>query len=95
MVTTPEALPLMEDILEAKTLADEAALVAKHIFRLRETRMYLLSGEVEHAPADGTAMKLVLDELSKQEAQLTLLFTGKTTRSVAHKDIERTPCCCR
>jgi len=91
VVTTPEALPLMEDILEAKTLADEAGLVAKHIFRLRETRMYLLSGEVEHAPADGTAMKLVLEELSKQEAQLTLLFTGKTTRSVAHKNIEICP----
>ena len=90
-VTTPEALPLLEDILEAKTPAEEAALVAKHIFRLRETRMYLLSGELEHAPADGTAMKLVLEELAKQEAQLTLLFTGKTTRSIAHKNIDICP----
>ena len=91
VVTTPEALPLLEDILEAKTPAEEAALIAKHIFRLRETRMYLLSGEVEHAPADGTAMKLVLDELAKQEAQLTLLFTGKTTHSTAHKEMEICP----
>lgn len=53
--------------------------------------MYLLSGEVEHAPADGTAMKLVLDELNKQEQQLTDLFTGKSTHETKHKIVSYLP----
>jgi len=80
-----------EEILEAKSEAEQAQLIAKQIFRLRETRTYLLSGEVEHAPADGTAMKLVLDELDKQEKQFVSLFTGKTTTTIKHKKVNYCP----
>lgn len=89
--------PLPEEILKASTPEAQAREVAKQIFHIRETRMYLLSGEVEHAPADGTAMQLVLDELDQQEAALTQLFIGKKSTKTEHKimnyrhiDVDRT-----
>ncbi len=83
--------PYGEDVTEAKSIAAEAQAVAKQIFRIRESRMYLLSGEVEHAPADGNAMKLVLEELNSQEKQLTELFTGTISRTTKHKRISYLP----
>ena len=83
--------PFTEDVIEARTLADEAQAVAKQIFRIREARMYLLSGEVEHAPADGEAMRLVLEELNKQEKELVELFIGTKKNVVKHKKVEYTP----
>ena len=84
-------MPYQEEFLDAKSRADEAQLIAKQIFRIRETRMYLLSGEVEHAPADGQAMKLVLAELERQEKQLVGLFTGQKTIQNGTKTIEICP----
>lgn len=71
----PQALP--EDVLKAATPIAQAHEAAKQIFRLRETKTYLLNGEVENAPADGKAMQLVLEELDKQEKALTELFIGR------------------
>ena len=53
--------------------------------------MYLLNGEVEHAPADGESMKLVLTELDKQEKELTELFMGKKTRKTNHQQFRLMP----
>lgn len=84
-------LPYTEEILTAKSEEEKAQAVAKQILHLRETRMYLLSGEVEHAPADGKAMELVLKELDKQERQLVSLFIGKVEKKNLHKHISHTP----
>lgn len=73
-----EQLPLSEETLMATNLAKKAECVAKQIYRIRETRMNILAGDVEHAPADGKAMQLVLDELNKQESTLTSMFVGKS-----------------
>ena len=86
-----KALPFTEEILEAPEGDARAQAVAKQIFRIRETRMYLLSGEVEHAPADGEAMREVLTELEKQEKQLVELFTGKTITRIKHKHMGSCP----
>ena len=83
--------PFPEEVLNAATPLAQANEVAKQIFRLRETRTYLLSGEVEHAPADGKAMKLVLDELDKQEKALTDLFLGKISIRKEHKELRFDP----
>ena len=80
-------IPYSEDILEVKSVAGQAKAVAKQIFRIRESRMYLLGGEVEHAPADGVAMKLVLEDLDKYEKQLIELFVGKKTTNTLHKQV--------
>lgn len=84
-------LPYLEEQMNAKTLEEMAASVAKQIFRIRENRMYLLGGEIDHAPADGKAMKLVLDELDKQERVLVEQFIGKRTTKTMHKKIVYTP----
>lgn len=79
--------PLPEEVLKAATPQAQAFEVAKQIFHIRETRMYLLNGEVEHAPADGRSMELVLDELARQERELTELFVGKKSKRTEHKRI--------
>lgn len=79
--------PYPEEVLKAATPEAQAYEVAKQIFHLRETRMYLINGEVEHAPADGKAMELVLEELDRQEKALTELFIGKRTKITEHKKV--------
>ena len=79
--------PVPEEVLKSAHPLAQANEVAKQIFHLRETRMYLLSGEVEHAPADGKAMELVLEELAAQERALTELFVGKKHVRKEHKRV--------
>ncbi len=83
--------PLLEEQIMAPTLQQKADGAAKQIYRIRETRMYLLSGEIEHAPADGKAMERVLRELDQQENQLVVLFVGKHTTKHHHKRITYLP----
>ena len=83
--------PYPEEVLKTGSLREQAQEVAKQIFRIRETRMYLLNGEVEHAPADGKSMELVLNELDKQERALTELFVGKRHCKKAHKMVRLEP----
>jgi len=83
--------PYPEDVLTATTPLAQANAAAKNIFHIRETRMYLINGEVEHAPADGEAMRLVLEELDKQEKQLIELFVGKKTKRTLHKKVQFAP----
>ena len=83
--------PLPEEVLKAANPLAQANAVAKQIFHIRETRMYLLNGEVEHAPADGKSMELVLAELDKQERALTELFIGKRTKKTEHKKVQFAP----
>ena len=78
-----KVMPLLEEQFIAGTTAKMAEGAAKQIYRIREMRLNLLAGEVEHVPADGKAMELVLAELSQREEELVALFVG--TRSVEHK----------
>ena len=78
-----KVMPLLEEQFIAGTTAKMAEGAAKQIYRIREMRLNLLAGEVEHVPADGKAMELVLAELSQREEELVALFVG--TRCVEHK----------
>ena len=75
-------MPLMEEQMVASSIAKMAEGAAKQIYHIREMRMNLLAGDVEHTPADGMAMQLVLNELDKREQMLAELFIG--TRTVKH-----------
>lgn len=75
-------MPLMEEQMIASSVAKMAEGAAKQIYHIREMRINLLAGDVEHTPADGKAMQLVLDELDKREQMLAELFIG--TRVVEH-----------
>lgn len=85
------SLPLTEDQLGIRGEEARAKAIAKQIFRLRDTRMYLLSGELEHTPADGAAMKLVLNELQQEEERLLALFAGSHKTRKEHKRVEYLP----
>lgn len=84
-------LPFFEEQIVAPTLQQKAAGAAKQIYRIRETRLYILSGEIEHAPADGKALELTLNELDRMEQQLVELFVGKRTIRSHHKRITFVP----
>lgn len=71
-------LPLNEEYMLAGSVAKMAEGTAKQIYRIRENRVDLLSGDVENMPTDGASLKAVMDEMEAQEKELTELFTGKT-----------------
>lgn len=83
--------PYPEDVLKAAHPEAQAMEIAKQIFHLRETRTYLLNGEVEHAPADGEAMRMVLEELNNQERALTELFIGRKCMRTELKTVRLEP----
>ena len=68
-----------------------AEAAAKQIYRIREARTNLISGEVEHMPADSKMLGLMLDKLEEQEAELVALFVGETKSRKHHKIIYLTP----
>lgn len=67
---------LSQETLMAGSTAKQAELVARHIFDLRRSRTDILTGEAESMPPDGTAYKVVMDEIDTQEKALSALFTG-------------------
>lgn len=67
-----------QDMIRSSSVTKRAELAAERILELRETRSDLLSGQAENNPADGQAMKLVLDNIAAQEAALTAMFSGTT-----------------
>ena len=71
-----QVMPLLEEQFMAGSIAKMAEGTAKMIYNIRETRLNILAGDVDHTPADGVAMQLVLDELNKREKMLTELFVG-------------------
>jgi len=75
---TTKVVGLSEEALMAGSTQRMAECVAKQIYRIREARLAIVSGDVEHVPSDGKAMKLALKELDEQEKDLTKLFMGRT-----------------
>lgn len=71
-------LPLGEEYMMAGSTAKLAEGTAKQIYRIRESRLNLLTGDVDHMPADGNSMNTILTRLDKMEKELTELFIGKT-----------------
>lgn len=84
-------MPLLEEQFMAGSMAKMAEGAAKQIYRLRETRLNLLAGDMEHVPADGMAMQLVLDELKEQEQALVELFVGTRTLKQGHYTFSYSP----
>lgn len=67
---------MTQDMIRSSSTSKRAELAAQRIFELRDTRSELLSGQADNPPADGQAMKLVLDNLAAQEDALTAMFAG-------------------
>lgn len=75
-----------EELLKAGSKSKQAEIAARQIFRIRESRMNLLTGDVDNLPADGLSFQLVLDNLEAQEAAYMELFTGVKTVSTASRE---------
>ena len=67
-----------EEYLRAGSVSKMAEVAAKNIYRIRESRQDLLTGEVENVPKDGEAMRIILGNLDAQEKLWTELFTGSS-----------------
>lgn len=90
-MVSPKLMPLLEEQMVANSTAKMAEGAAKQIYHLRETRLNILAGDVEHAPADGQAMQLVMNELDQREQQLSALFVGSKTIQHRTETIYYTP----
>ena len=64
-------LPLGEEYLMAGSTAKLAEGAAKQIYRIRESRMSILTGDLEHLPADGTSLQTMTEKLDQLETELT------------------------
>lgn len=90
----PETDPrsyLTEEILMANSSAKMAELIAKEIYLIRESRNALLRGEADNSPKDGAQLKLMLDNLNRQEQAMTSLFAGKERIQTTTQTIRITP----
>ena len=82
---------LSEEILRAGSTAKQAELIAKQIYRLRESRNNILTGEADNMPPDGDAYKLVMSQLEEQEKALTAMFAGTETTETGSKEFTVVP----
>jgi len=80
-----------EELLMAGSVAKQAEVAAKEIYRLRESRTDILTGDADNLPPDGEAMKLVISKLEEQEKALTKLFIGTETRETEYYDVALIP----
>lgn len=79
-------LPLNQEYMMAGSTAKMAEGAAYQIYALRESRINLLSGEMDRMPSDGDALKQMLEGIDRQERELTELFTGSVrTETVRHR----------
>lgn len=72
-------LGLGEEYMMAGSEAKMAEGAAKQIYRIRESRIGLLTADVERLPADGASFKSMIDGMNKLEQEMTELFVGRTT----------------
>lgn len=84
-------LPLGEEYMMAGSEAKLAEGAAKQIYRIRESRMGLLTADQEKLPADGDSFRSMLDGLNKLERELTELFVGKTVKETQVQTLYLTP----
>ena len=87
----PSASVLSEELLMAGSTSRQAEVAAKQIYRIRESRLDILTGEADNLPPDGDAMKLVIQQLEAQEQALTNLFTGTTQKETDTYEVNIIP----
>lgn len=80
-----------EDMVASESLMKRAEATAAKIFELRESRNDLVSGNADQMPPDGQSLKLMLDELNRQEQVLTAMFVGTTQNETKVVRFDYTP----
>lgn len=69
-----------EEMHQSQSTAKRAELAAAQIYALRQSRNDYITGQADNMP-DGEALRLILDNLTAQEAALTAMFLGTEQRS--------------
>lgn len=69
-----------EETLAAGSTAKMAELIAQDIYEIRESRNLLVRGQADNMPKDGEQLRLMLNQLDKQDMVMTSLFTGTTIK---------------
>lgn len=90
-VRVADASVYSEELLMAGSVAKQAEVAAKQIYRIRESRLNILTGDADNLPPDGEAMKLVIQQLEEQEKALINLFTGIVVEEIADYDVAIIP----
>lgn len=85
------ATALSGELLASGSLAKRAENAASTIYKIRESRTNYAIGEADQMPPDGESLKLILNELKKQEETLMALFLGTTQTATAVKTFNYTP----
>ena len=67
-----------EEILAAGSTAKMAQLTAQEIYDIRDSRSQLIKGQADFMPKDGEQMKMMLNQMDRQDQALTSLFAGTT-----------------
>ena len=80
-----EASVKSEELLMAGSTSKQAEVAARQIYRIRESRMNILTGESDNTPPDGVAMKLIIQQLEEQEQALMALFIGRAKQTAQTK----------
>ena len=76
---------LTEEMLLSGSNIKMAELAAKQIYRIRESRTDIITGESDQQ-FDGEALKIMMQQLDEQEDRLTVMFTG--TKQTQRKTIK-------
>ena len=69
---------LPSDYIRATTTSKRAEIAAQEIYRLRDSRTAVLSGETDQPFADGQALRIAVQGLDAAERSLTERFIGTT-----------------
>ena len=76
---------LTEEMLLSGSNIKMAELAAKQIYRIRESRTDIITGESDQQ-FDGEALKIMMQQLDEQENRLTVMFTG--TKQTQRKTVK-------
>ena len=88
---TTELSPYNEEQMRANSMGKMAEEVAQQIYRIRESRLNLLMGDIDQLPNDGVSLKTMLKKLNEEEQKLCARFVGTTTITSYQQTIEYTP----
>lgn len=74
-----------EDQLSANSVSQMAQTAAKEIYRIRDSRVSLATGDILHVPADGESVRQMFAQMDSAEARLMSLFVGNETKTKVTK----------
>lgn len=72
-------------------MAKMAELTAKEIYDIRDSRNQLSRGEADNLPKDGAQLKLMYDNMNRQEEALTQLFYGTENKDTTWTSLNFIP----